>query len=278
MTHRPDHDQPRFGDFGEQAPTAMLAPTRLSLLAISSLVTGLLALPACCVPVVGSFFGLLPAVLGLGGLRAIRRSRGQAAGRSLAIAGLVMGLISFVASTLVWGVILSQFARMPAVYAQVLDEDPAVVRTIMTSSVATDITDEQIEQFRQAFIAEYGDTWTVQVGIGPMFKGYLAAGEPQALRAVPVGTGQSPVPLPVRVDGGWAYIVVVMQQGETLGSGLPALANAGFQAADGSVVWLVPHRSTQSNPPPPSQSPTPDPTDEQPGTPAPDDPGSDPDA
>ncbi|VAX41360.1 hypothetical protein MNBD_PLANCTO03-2273 [hydrothermal vent metagenome] len=279
--NHPDHNQPRFGDFGSQPPpspsghhTQVVAPTRLSILAILSLVTGLLALPICCIPAGGSIFALLPVGLGFGGLRAIRKSQGRTAGKSLAIAGLVMGLLVTIASTLFWIAIGSQFAKMPAVYAQVLDKDPAVVRTILTSAVSTSITDEEITRFREAFIADYSQTWAVPAGLGPMLKGYLAAGDLQALNDVQPGPMQSPIPLAVEIDGGWTYLIVLIEQGETLGSGLPAVANAAYQAPDGSLVWLI-----DTPPPTPlDQSPLPDPADTESGTPDPAQPATDPNA
>ncbi len=282
MTQLPDHNQPRFGDFGAQPPAEPVTPTRLSILAVLSLITGILALPICCIPAGGTLFGLLPIGLGLGSLRAIRKSRGETAGKSLAIGGLVLGLLAAIVSTLVWAAIGSMFAKMPAVYAQVLDEDPAVVRTVLTTSVANSITDEEIVRFREGFLAEYGDSWSTTAGIAPLLKGYLAAGDPQGLQTVQVGPSQSPVPLPIVVDGGWTYLIVIMQQGENLGAGLPALANAAYQTPDGSLVWMLDTQPEillpDNNTFPDNQSPQPDPADELPGTPASDPPVTDPDA
>ena len=269
--NHPDYNQPRFGDFGSQSPQPrqIEAPSRLSILAILSLVTGLLALPICCIPAGGSLFGLLPIGLGFGSLRAIRKSQGRTAGKSLAIAGLVMGLLVTIASTLFWIAIGSQFAKMPAVYAQVLDKDPAVVRTILTSAAGTSMTDEEITLFREAFVADYSENWAAPVGLGPMLKSYLAAGDLQALNAVQPGPMQSPMPIAIEVDGNWVYLVVLIQQGETLGSGLPAVANAAYQAPDGSLVWLIETPPT----PPLNQSPPADPADT---TGTPDQPTTDP--
>lgn len=280
MTQLPDHNQPRFGDFGNKPPAETVAPTRLSVLAILSLITGILALPICCIPAGGTLFGLLPIVLGLGSLRAIRRSQGQTAGKSLAIGGLVMGLFAAIISTLAWTAIGSMFAKMPTVYAQVLDEDPAVVRTVLTTSAANSITDEEINRFREGFLAEYGDNWSTTAGIAPLLRGYLTAGDPQGLQTVPVGPSQSPVPLPIMVDGGWTYLIVIMQQGENLGAGLPAIANAAYQTPDGSLVWLLETQPEillpDTNTFPDNQSPIPDPADELPGAPASDPPDADP--
>ncbi len=274
MTQLPDHYQPRFGDFGDQPPTDAVTPIRLSILAVLSLITGILALPICCIPAGGTLFGLVPIGLGLGSLRAIRKSRGETAGKSLAIGGLVMGLLATIVSTLAWIAIGSQLATMPAVYTQVLESDPAIVRTVLTSSASTTITDEEITRFREGFIAEYGDAWTTPVGIAPVIKGYFAANDPKGLNAVQVSASQSPVPLPIQVDGGWTYLIVIMQQGETLGSGLPALANAAYQMPDGSLVWLLENQPTT----PDNQSPQPDSADEEPSTHAPDQTSLDPDA
>lgn len=274
MNHQPDHDQPRFGDFGDHQPPEALAPTRLSILAIISLITGVLALPICCVPAGGTLFGFIPVVCGLGGLRAIRRSRGRTAGRSLAIAGLVMGLLGTIASTLLWIAVGSQLAKMPSVYTQVLDPDPAAARTVLTNAASTTLGDAQLADFREQFVSEHGSNWSVPVGIWPVLRSFGTITDPTLLQSATAGATQRPVPIPVRTDTGWTYLVIVMEQRETLGSGLPAVADVGFLTADGSTVWL---HDLQTPVGPDSQSPPPPGADESPSAPPTDSGRPDPD-
>jgi len=275
MSQLPDYQQPRFGDFGNQRPPEPVAATRLSILAILSLITGILALPICCVPAGGTAFGLVPIACGLGGLRRIRRSRGETAGRSLAIAGLVMGLLASIASTLGWAAIGSWFSSMPSVYAQVLDQDPDIARTVLTSSASTTLSDAQLAAFRERFVIEHGANWSVPVGIWPVVRSFGTITDASPIQSAPVGPTQRPMPIPIETDTGWTYLVVVMEQQEQLGSGLPAIADVGFQATDGSLVWLSDLQTPVEND---SQSPPAQETDETQGTPPPESGLTDPDA
>jgi hypothetical protein len=83
------------------------------------------------------------------------------------------------------------------------------------------------------------------------------------------------MPIPIETDTGWTYLVVVMEQQEQLGSGLPAIADVGFQATDGSLVWLSDFQIPVEND---SQSPPAPETDETQGTPPPESGLTDPDA
>lgn len=267
MNYDPDHNQPRFGDFGAEPPQQQAQTSRLSILSLMALITGVLSLPVCCIPVGGTVFGLIPIVCGIGGLRAVKKSRGAVAGRGLAISGLVLGLLGAVASTLLWTVVAGQIAKMPAVYAQVLDPDPGVARTVLTSSASASLSDDQLAAFRDAFIAEHGQNLTVPKGALPVVTSFGRIGDPTLLTAAPSGPTRKPMPIPLQTDAGWTYLVVVMEQTETLGSGLPAIADAGFLARDGTAIWLTDIQPPAQD----SQSPTTDQTDEGAGTPTPGD-------
>lgn len=265
-------EQPQFGEFGSEPPEAPGAPSRLSMMAIISLVTGIVALPVCCVPVAGSLFGIVPLLLGVISLVVIGRSAGALRGRGFAIGGLVLGLLSVIFSTIVYASFGFLFARMPTVYASAFDEDPAVVRTVLTSSASGSVSDEQIEAFHGAFVAEHGDTWSVPAGMLPVLKGMVSGGDPQGPMSEAItGAGLSPVPLPIELGGRQRFFIAVLDESETLGSGLPALADVGFPTADGgSMIWLVQQGSAV-----PDESPGALPADE--GVDEPADPAEDPD-
>jgi hypothetical protein len=153
MQHQPDHDQPRFGDFGDTHPEPFIGAQRLSILALLSTITGALTLVACCVPAVG----IVPTLLGAGGLIGISRSRGEVRGRGLAITGLLLGLFSLAVSTALWVGASSVAGQFGPVYSQAFDPDPQVVRSVLTNRAAADLTDEQVAAFQQA-LAEAGAT------------------------------------------------------------------------------------------------------------------------
>lgn len=242
-------EQPRFGDFGSDAPMETVGHQRMSWLALTSFITGLLALPVCCVPIVGSAFALVPAGLGVGGLVAVRRSGGLLAGRSLAITGLLLGIVVLLASSVGWVVFGGQLSKMPAVYHQVLADQPSAARTVLTSDAATEVSDEQLAAFRAAFIAEHGEPAPSPAGILPVVRAYEAANRAGLPEIAPPDQRLAPFPIPVETaDGDVGVMVVFLDAEQTLGSGLPAMANVAFQTADGQVVWLIPPASPETDP------------------------------
>lgn len=260
MDNRPDHDQPRFGDFGAKPPPGQFETTRLSLLAVASLVTGLLSLVACCVPVVG----VVPIGLGVGSLLVIQRSRGAVAGRGLALAGLMTGVLAMIISSGLWIGVGSMGSKLGPVYNQVLDPDPSVVRTVLTAKAAADVTDGQIKTFQDALHAQHPGKVEIPRGFWQLYTAFArAGGNPEKYQNIRDPTEGLTFPFPAKSDNGWFYIVVLMVPDQEIGSGfppIPALGDVGFPSSDGSIVWML---GTTS------QSPEAPQTDEGAGAPAP---------
>lgn len=277
MNTTPDHDQPRFGDFGSDMPAPQASPERLSLMALFSTITGGLTLVGCCVPGVG----LLPVLLGIGGFIGISRSRGTVRGKGLAIVGFALGVISLLLSTAIWIGISSGAARFGPVYSQAFDPDPDVVRTVLTSSAAADLTDEQVEAFQSALAAEGITTVTIPRGLKQLWDGYRQAGNTmQGLEKLRDPSEGTIFPLPAETDTGLVMIVVLMDPNQALGSGLPGLVDAGVWTSSGQVIWLfaptpaAPDAATDDA----DQSPPPDRTDTEGESSADDSPAEDPDS
>ena len=73
----------------------------MNIFAILGLSSGLLALSLSIIPVVGILFAPIAIILSVIGLRQIKKSEGKERGRSLAKAGLFMGILSVVISALI---------------------------------------------------------------------------------------------------------------------------------------------------------------------------------
>lgn len=251
------HDQPRFGDFGSEPPHGgHEGPTRVSFLALSSLVTGIVSLLGCCVPALG----LIPVVLGVAALVVVQRARGALSGRGLAIGGLIMGLLALVVSTGMWIGVGMGAGRLGPVYSQALSDDPAVVRPVLSSGAASSVTDERIAEFQAQMIADLGGTPVIPQGLGPLWRAYTRS-DPADLEAAQ-GAGRPNIwPLPAETPGGGRAVVLIeLSDAEQLGSGLPAVKDVGYVSPDGGVVWLV--GGGQSSAPPPTDEgaePPPDP-------------------
>ncbi len=69
-------------------------PPRRSGIAVAALVLGVLAIPLALTVYLGLLTGLLGVLLGLAGV--VRTRRGRAAGRGMAVAGMVTGLVGLV--------------------------------------------------------------------------------------------------------------------------------------------------------------------------------------
>lgn len=259
------YDQPRFGDFGSTPPAPHAeGMTRVSILAISSLVTGILSFVACCVPVVG----LVPAGLGIGALFGIQRSRGAVVGRGLAIAGLTLGVLAMVVSSGLWIGASAVGGRIGPVYSQAFSADPSVVRTVLTSSAAAKVSPERIAEFQKALTEAHGGFVEIPGGLVPFYLAYGKTGrDPRPLTENVTDRGGTVFPFPAQMGNGWDLIVVVMSPAEKLGSGLPGLMDIAFVGSDGKLVWLL---GDSSAAPAESASPPSPPTDEGIDTPAPD--------
>ncbi len=73
------------------------AGTRTDGLAIASLVTGILSL-VCCFVLLGVILGPVAAILGFISRNRITQSNGTLGGGGLAIGGLILGVVGFIAS------------------------------------------------------------------------------------------------------------------------------------------------------------------------------------
>ena len=73
------------------------AGTRTDGLAIASLVTGILSL-VCCFALLGVILGPVAAILGFISRNRITQSNGTLGGGGLAIGGLILGVVGFIAS------------------------------------------------------------------------------------------------------------------------------------------------------------------------------------
>src|SRR5262245_35170588 len=136
-----------------QAPLTddLPTPTRVSGLAVASLIFGLL----CCIP--GS--GLLGVILGGAGLIRIGQAEGRLSGRGLAMIGIVLGMLSTV---LYAGVVLGGLATMNrlTVYARVVESaqkgDAASVRAMLSPATAGALSDDAITEFGSRVTQEWG--------------------------------------------------------------------------------------------------------------------------
>jgi uncharacterized membrane protein len=196
-------------------------PERTSVMAILSLVLGILG---CCTLVTAPV-GVL---LGIFGLFGISRSKGRVGGSGLAIGGVIVSILAMA----IWLGIVFGFGGMLKMFVtqfggstetllvDIQNGDYDAARALLASPGA-DATDEDLAAFYAAYSADLGDYVGLPDGIGELFSGYMAVGE----LIQPYNGRPGYIPLPVRFDSDWVLVMYVMNttgQGGSSGSVPPA--------------------------------------------------------
>lgn len=189
---------PGFAHFGADRPP----PQRTSVLAILSLVFGIL-----CVP----FFGVLGLGFGVGALVGIKASRGRVGGTGLAVAGIVISLIACA----LWVGLFIGAAQVATRFASEAKEmtvalqnrDEAVLKGYLAPGAAANLTPETMERFSRALnehvgafdrgpkgLMEYG-TWTTEMA-------------PADAAAKAKGLLEKGMPIPMRFEKGKGLLII----------------------------------------------------------------------
>ncbi|HEX8876720.1 MAG TPA: DUF4190 domain-containing protein [Phycisphaerales bacterium] len=216
-------------------------PQRTSILAILALV---FALP-CFVPGVG-FIASLLAVFALVG---IASSKGRVGGTGLAVAALVLGLIS----TAFWGALgygawqvvnkFSSVATAPAVAVITAAEkgDFAAARNGVVQYTADQLTDERLGAFRQEVNDKLGAFQGSPQGLFDLFSAY---GEISGLMQPPPKNGEPQLPIPLRFEKGAALILLDIDPTpehakDPVKSKILPIRNITIVTSDRSKIYLV---------------------------------------
>jgi hypothetical protein len=216
-------------------------PQRTSILAILALV---FALP-CFIPGVG-FIASLLAVFALVG---IASSKGRVGGTGLAIAALVLGLIS----TAFWGAIgygawqisnqFSSFATAPVanLVAAVEKGDNTAARAGVVDYTAALLTDEQLASVKKQLNDKLGAYQSAPKGLIELFSSY---GEIAHLMKQPPPNSEPEIPIPLRFEKGAALVMIAIdpekqpKDGKDLSKILP-IRNLKIVTSDGTEIFLV---------------------------------------
>jgi len=229
-------------------------PTRVSALAVSSLVFGLL----CCIPVSG-FIG---SVLGGASLVRISRSEGRLSGRGLAITGLVLGLIGtlfYIATLFGASLMMNQFGTYGNTVKAFQTGDRVVARAALANTTAAKVTDEQMETFRAAITSELGNYQRTPKGLGEWLRDYMTVGT-LIQSAMPNGRNNDIIPIPVHFEKGLALAMIHIDQGSQT-PGMPLAQNIQIITKSGKDIWLIPEGSAAKPSSPSPAAPQPPPTE-----------------
>jgi len=225
-------------------------PQRVSLLAIASLVFGLL----CCIPGVG----LLGTLFGGAALVRISGSRGRLAGRGMALVGLILGVLGtvlWVALTLGLMASLNGLRVYGDTYADLQSKNHGAVRAMLDPATSNALTDEQLDAFAAKTQSAWGGYAGLPKGMGEWFSSYMKIGQQiePALAKVPVGRERK-IPLPLKFANGGTLGIFVINPTGTGPTGAARIEDMAFMDKNGQPIWLLGSLAGQA--PAAPQSPT----------------------
>lgn len=215
---------------------------KTSIMAVFAFVVSIVGLVACCIPGVGPL-GLL---LGVVALILISTSGGRKKGTGLAIAAIVMGLI---AGAINIAVVIGanaagrEFTALGGLVEAANSRDLGETQTYLNSSQSQQLTQPMLDAWADALNADYGPMQPRPTGLIDLIGQYAQAGQGvnniqlEAQREYP-STTHAPIPIALPFDNGTVVFIFMMPQGAPglVGS----IENVAFEAADGSVNWLLP--------------------------------------
>ncbi|TVQ62110.1 MAG: hypothetical protein EA378_06505 [Phycisphaerales bacterium] len=250
------------------------APAGTSVLAILSLISGLLGLLLSCAIVGGAVFGPLALLLGAIALL----TKGAKSGGGMAIAGIITGLISIIiAASVAFGLTTaaSQVTKYGAVIGDAQRGDVASVRANLSTTANNELADTQITDWGQGAQREWGESRGIPAGVIATATGFVrVANYPNFLEWMQANNPNNDlVPMPMNFENGESIFVIRLDQS----SGNVSDAAYVFQD-DSGLVWLRAGEqrfaaATPAPPPPADPDPPADPAPTDPGPTDPTEPG-----
>lgn len=230
------------GESNQFSQHPMLAEPRTSIMAILSLVLGLLGL---CVP----GFGLLGLLLGIVALILIGSSNGALAGRGLSAAGIVLGLLFSV----LWGAVIFGALGFASLFNQsvvapttrtlqaIEARDWNAARSSLVKATADKVTDADFEAFREAYQQEVGPFKSTPAGLMEFI---TQLGDMGDLMSRFQNNPNNLIPIPVTFEKGKAVVAMQVDPQQSASKGpssssaeLP-IANLQIMFRGGKVVTL----------------------------------------
>jgi hypothetical protein len=208
---------------------AISEPPRTSVMAILSLVFSLVG---CCLPI-----GLLGSLFGIFSLVGISGSQGRVTGKGLAIAGIIIGLIT----TGIWGGAYFAVEKGMGVYADMTGSvladieagDFASARTALSPNVT--FTDEQFTQFHDAYADNLGSFKGTPDGIIELIQTFA---DPAVGQGMQVVQGRNDIiPIPGIFDQGPALMLFEFDPTQTSGD-KPLYTDIVVILSDGTEIKL----------------------------------------
>lgn len=244
---------------------------KTSIMAIVALVCSLLGLISSCL-IVGGIPALLGVTLGVFSLLMISNSNGRLGGRGLAIAALIIGLIStaisvsvFIGATQVSKSMKGEFSQpLGQLMLDIDAKDFAKARKSLTPAAASAITDEDFTRFLDGYQAELGHAKAPPESMFELFSLYSTLG-PQMQQ---FQGGQNVIPFPGSFDNGTSVIAFQVDKNGGPGQAIKIpVSNIMVITPSGKKVTLYDPAASANSPltmpmPPGAEQPAPQPAEE----------------
>lgn len=238
----------RFGgamrDFEEP-----VAP-RVSILAIASLILGILCLPG---------FGLLAMILGGAAILLITRARGRLTGMGIAAAGCIIGLIASVIWVVIsvgavgamqQGSVAMRPMLVPAQQALTAMQsgDIQTARQNFSPTLNAGVKDQEVKDFVAAYTTDLGAFKSSPQSLGDYIRAWFTLGSQMGNQNQGMQQQYPNVfPIPAEFDKGWGLLMVQMPpnwSGSKIGAATPPpnmpMENLGIYVPGKQVIWLTP--------------------------------------
>ncbi len=242
--------------YAQQTPVFTGAPLpdepRTSVMAILSLISGILALVGCCV--LGVPLGVLAFLLGAPALISISKSQGRLSGTGLAVGGIVTGLIGLILQiAMIVGI--SSGVGMLKVYDKaftgVQGGDATVLQSVMTPGTMGKLNDATLAAFKDSYAADLGAfVATRPTSITKIVAPYGELDDAKRLDEVMrLAAGGPPIVLKAEFEKGDGIVVFVFPNNPQGNQTYPLgpVENLGvFAPTTGKLTWLIPPSSGAS--------------------------------
>lgn len=249
------------------------AEPRTSMMAVASLVLGILSMVTCCVGI-GAITGVPAAGLGIGSLLVMNSKRGALSGRGMAISGIVMGTIGLFASIVVWIGVATYVNGISTVVtpaingAEALDVRP--IKEMLTAEAAAKLDEPKLIAFRNAYQDRLGKFQKTDTNLLNYIKTAYTVytSDPKGLEQMLKTKGGVPLPMGAYFDKGHAQIWLLVPQ-QVKSKGKPSIFIDMAVVPDGGTPIFLIGDDAASTPATPGTAPTPPANPDPKATPAP---------
>jgi Domain of unknown function (DUF4190) len=233
--------------------------SRTSIMAIASLVLGILSIVGCCV---GAIPGVPAAALGIAAILAINAKQGELTGRGLAVGGIVTGTIGLFLSILIWTGASLYVKALGTIITPAMNGvealDVRAVSQVLSPETAAKLDEPTMRAFRTAYQARLGKFQGTDANLLRYF-GIAAeayAGNELSARLISAQQG-APVPVGGRFENGNAQVWLLAPNKTQSTGKANVFVNIIVVPEEGEPIFLlpIPEGSAPGTAPAPSANP-----------------------